>query len=310
MTGKPISVENLYKSFGPRAVFENTSMEIDAASVFGLVGLNGSGKTTFIRLLLGLLRPDRGGARVLGYDPWLHNPEYYRRVGVILEHDGFSGNLTVLRNLRLFAAAKGIAWGRVEEYVDEHWAGTFIHAEIRGSTTKVKHLSRGQKMQCAICRAFLPAPDVLLLDEPTVALDVDAIDHFYSLVRGARDRGATVLISSHQLSAIQELCDTVGMLHDRAVHILAADAKKQKARPWLVRCEGDEKYRGLIEAAAGASAEYSGGGWRFEVSDSDAVIPRIVAALASAGCAITEVRPDEGAIRDKMRTLRSERRER
>ena len=106
---------------------------------------------------------------------------------------------------------------------------------------KVKYLSRGQKMQCAICRAFLSRPDVHFLDEPTVALDVDAIDHFYSLVMRARGRGATVFISSHQLSAIEDLCDSVGMLHNKAITIVASASMGGAGGPvsWMVRCDGD-----------------------------------------------------------------------
>jgi ABC-2 type transport system ATP-binding protein len=303
MTDKTVTVANLYKSFGEHTVFEDTSLNIEAGSVFGLVGLNGTGKTTFIRLLLGLLCPCRGNVRVLGFDPWLHNPEYYRRLGVILEHDGFAGNLTVERNLRVFAEARGVPWSQVETYVEGTWADTFLQKELRGSASKVKHLSRGQKMQCAICRAFLPGAEVFFFDEPTVALDVDAIDHFYSLVRSARDRGATVLISSHQLSAIQDLCDTIGMLHDHGIHILTADARKQKSHSWLVRCAGEDKYRAIIETACGATAEYYNGCWHFAVADAGIVVPKIVSGLAAAGCDIAEVRPDADAIKDKMRTL-------
>ncbi len=303
MADKTVTVVNLCKSFGEHSVFEDTSVDIETGSVFGLVGLNGSGKTTFIRLLLGLLRPGRGNVRVLGFEPWLHKQEYYRRIGVILEHDGFAGNLTVARNLRVFGDAKGLPWRQVEAYVDDQWFGTFIHQELHGSATKVKHLSRGQKMQCALCRAFLPRPDAFFLDEPTVALDVDAIDHFYSLVNSARDRGATVLISSHQLSAIEELCDTVGMLHDRGIHMLKPDDRKQKSQSWLIKCAGDEKCKAIIEAGCGAPAEYYNGCWRFSVADPETIVPKIVSGLAAAGCDITEVSPDEEAIKEKMRTL-------
>lgn len=302
MPHKTVEVEGLYKSFGTHAIFEDAQLALESGTVFGVVGLNGSGKTTFIRLLLGLLRPARGVVRVLGFEPWIHKPEYYRRLGVILEHDGFAGNLTVARNLRLFADAKGIPWKQVEAYVDEHWNTTFIHGELRKAATKVKYLSRGQKMQCGICRAFLSWPDAYFFDEPTVALDVDAIDHFYSLVRTARSRGATVLISSHQLPAIEELCDGVGMLHNRRISIITTGGRT-KTGSWLVRCAADERYRAIIEEACGFPAEHHNDAWHFPVARPEAVIPAMISALVQAGCEITEVRQDSDSIKDRMRTI-------
>ncbi len=298
-----VEISALYKSFGSRAVFENAGVRVETGSVFGLVGLNGSGKTTLIRILLGLLRPDKGAARVLGLNPWLHKPDFYRRIGVILEHDGFAPNLTVARNLRLFAGAKGIPWPRVERYVDEVWAGTFIHAEVRGGSAKVKHLSRGQKMQCAICRAFLGEPEAFFFDEPTVALDVDAIDHFYGLVRQAAARGVTVVISSHQLPAVEELCDRVGMLHDGKISILTSETGGTRSAPWLVRCQDKREFGAIIEQIVGFPADYADGAWRFSAPQAQRLVPRIVSALAGAGCEIQEVRPDADAIKNRMRSV-------
>jgi ABC-2 type transport system ATP-binding protein len=306
MSTTAVEVTGLFKSFGARAVFENAGVRIEAGSVFGLVGLNGSGKTTFIRLLLGLLRPDRGSVRVIGQNPWLHKSDYYRSCGVILEHDGFAGNLTVRRNLRLFADARQIPWSALEGYIDEHWAGTFIYDEMRGRNTRVKHLSRGQKMQCGICRAFLPTPSVFFFDEPTVALDVDAIDHFYSLVKHARSRGATVIISSHQLPAIEELCDRVGMLHGHGISMLTPESGRLSNAPWLVRCGGAEEYRAIIENVVGCGASYVNGCWHFSVNNGDVAIPKIVSALVGAGCEIAEVRPDTDALKRMMKTVGGE----
>jgi ABC-2 type transport system ATP-binding protein len=301
-----ISVENISKSFGKNVVFENCSVSVDVGSVFGLVGLNGSGKTTFIRMLLGLLKPDSGGLSVLGHDPWKHESGYFRRLGVILDHDGFTGNLTIAENLDLFAKAKGMAASAVASYVDEHWKNTFLHHEFFGGKKKVKFLSRGQKMQCAICRAFLAGPSVCFLDEPTVALDVDAVDHFYSLVEHARSRGATVLISSHQLSAIEDLCDTVGMLHNRCVTIVKAPGASGGAAVWTVACDNDERFGGIIANVTGLPAVFRDNAWHFEVKDPAALVPEIISRLVAGGCRIRGVCEAAGALKNKMRISRSQ----
>jgi ABC-2 type transport system ATP-binding protein len=302
MSNTVIEVKNLFKSFGKHIIFDGASVSIEAGRVFGLVGLNGSGKTTLIRLLLGLLRPDQGSILVLGFDPWQHKAEYFRQLGVILDSDGFAGNMTVAQNLKIFAEAKRMTWRQVEEYVDEFWHDTFIAGEIRGGRKKVKLLSRGQKMQCGICRAFLSWPAAYFLDEPMVALDVDASEHFYRLVKRAQSRGSTILISSHQLQAIEELCDAVGMLHNRSISILKSGAEEASPKPWFVRCGGEEKFGKVIESICGLPPVYNDGSWHFTVLEPETAVPRIVSGLVAAGCDIAEVGPETDNLKDRMRT--------
>lgn len=205
-----IDVKNLCRSFGKKPILKDISLQVGDGSIYGLVGLNGAGKTTLIRILLGLLRRDGGAAAVNGFDPWRHQAEFYKTIGVALEGDGFCGNLTVGDNLKIFAAAKGVAWAEAERYLEEYWGGT----EIITSAKKVKFLSRGQKVQCGLCRAFLGWPKACFFDEPVVSLDFWAYEHFKTLAREAKSRGAALFISSHQLEIIDDLCDRVGLLKD------------------------------------------------------------------------------------------------
>ncbi|MDR2578878.1 MAG: ABC transporter ATP-binding protein [Chitinispirillales bacterium] len=205
-----INIANLNRSFGNNPVLRDVSLRIEGGSAYGLVGLNGAGKTTLIRVLLGLLRKNGGVVEVAGFDPWLHRPEFYRAVGASFESDGFFGNLTVRENLRIFAAAKGISPEESDKYFEEYWGETDIFA----ATRKTKFLSRGQKVQCGLCRAFLGRPRVLFFDEPAVSLDFLAYEHFKLMARKAKSQGAALLISSHQLEVIDDLCDRVGLLRD------------------------------------------------------------------------------------------------
>jgi ABC-2 type transport system ATP-binding protein len=305
MPNPVITVDNISKGFDKNVIFEKCSVSIDQGAVFGLVGLNGTGKTTFIRMLLGLLKPANGTISVLGHDPWKHETAYFRKLGVMLDHDGFTGNLGIAENLSLFADAKGMGRHQVRAYVEEYWKSTFLYDEYFSAKKKVKFLSRGQKMQCAICRAFLSWPQVYLLDEPTVALDVDAIDHFYSLVKNARDRGATVLISSHQLSAIEDLCDTVGMLRDRNVTIVKSPGSAGGTASWMVRCAGDERFGKIIERICGFPAVFRDSAWHFEVRDPATAIPEIVRLLVSEGCSIFGVGTHAGSLKDRIKLSRS-----
>ncbi|MDR3012115.1 MAG: ABC transporter ATP-binding protein [Chitinispirillales bacterium] len=205
-----IDAKNLSRAFGSSLILKNISLQVSGGSVYGLVGLNGAGKTTLIRVLLGLIEKDGGSVEVAGFDPWRHQTEFYRMVGAALESDGFFGNLTVKENLRIFAAAKGIGEKQADEYFEKYWGETDIYT----STKKVKHLSRGQRVQCGLCRAFLGWPTIYFFDEPTVNLDFLAYEHFKSMAHEAKSRGAALLISSHQLEVIDDLCERVGLLRN------------------------------------------------------------------------------------------------
>jgi len=279
-----IDVADLRRSFGKSQVLKDVSLRIGSGSVYGLVGLNGAGKTTLIRVLLGLIRRDGGSVSVCGFDPWRHETAFYRAAGVTLESDGFCGNLGVRDNLRLFAAAKGVPWGEAERYFGEYWAGT----DIYGSTRKVKYLSRGQRTQCGLARAFLGWPRVYFFDEPVVSLDIKAYGHFKAMVMEAKSRGAAAVVSSHQLEAIDDLCDRAGLLRDGAIEEL--DRGGGRAR-WLVRTDGavGGDWGGVIGGCGGVDITVNDNEWTFSIGD-EAGIPAVVAALVGAGCGVCEVR--------------------
>ncbi|MGB7569065.1 MAG: ABC transporter ATP-binding protein [Chitinivibrionales bacterium] len=302
MTLPVIHCDRLVKKFGKNVVIEDCSFDIAQGSIFGLVGLNGAGKTTLIRVLLGLLKPSGGAVSVLGRVPWDHSESLYQRTGVVLENDGFSGNMTVKDNLRIFAAAKGLTWESVKGYVREFWADTFIHDEMFGPSKRVKYLSRGQRMQCSVCRAFLGWPEVYLFDEPTVALDVAAYDHFCFMCRIARGLKGTMIISSHQLSAIEELCDLVGILDNKKLHMLDSGAQSPEGGPWTIVMENVPGSKEIIESAAGSAASYYEGAWHVALQTPRTTVPDVVARLVRAGCGILEVRPEKQDLKDRIRT--------
>jgi ABC-2 type transport system ATP-binding protein len=299
-----IQCENLVKQFGKHVVIDNCSFAISHGSIFGLVGLNGAGKTTLIRVLLGLLKPSGGSVSVLGRVPWEHGEALYERCGAVLENDGFSGNLDIKDNLRIFAAAKRLAWNDVEAYVREFWADTFIHGEIIGQSKskKVKFYSRGQRMQCSLCRAFLGWPEVYLFDEPTVALDVEAYDHFCFMCRVARSRNSAMIISSHQLSAIEELCDMVAVLDNKKLCLLDDGSEANGGGPWTIVTKNEPGLKEIIERVSCSVASYSEGAWHVILQAPLTMVPEIIARLVQAGCGILEVRPEKQNLKGKIRT--------
>jgi ABC-2 type transport system ATP-binding protein len=293
-----ISVLGLSKSFGRYSILEDISLEINEGEVYGLVGLNGAGKTTLIRLLLGVLKPLRGTISVLGGDPWAHDASLHRRTGVVLENDGFWGNLTFEQNMKIFAAAKGIAWKDGARYIEEHWSLTNLYKNKKA----VKFFSRGQRMQCALCRAFLGWPAAYFFDEPAVALDVDAYDHFKKLVAAARDRGAAFCISSHQLNAIDDLCGRAGMLHDKKLAELTRGTGRQDGNePWTIAADRKTEWAAIIGSVCGTEPRWENGEWRFAVQNAAEKIPSLIRRLVEAGCAVRKAAPVQNEFSEAIR---------
>lgn len=293
-----VTVENIAKYFGAKEVLKDLSLTLKAGTVFGLVGLNGTGKTTLIRILLGLLQAESGNCSVLGMNPALHEKRFYQRVGVVLEHNGFFGNLTVRDNLSFFTEARGISKDQLNEYFSHYWSKT----DIGRDTRSVKYFSRGQKMQCALSRAFLGWPEIFFLDEPVVALDLEAYDQFCDMVRTAQSRGATVIISSHQLDTIEELCTSVGILENGSVKILEELNRNRKEVLWLIKTDNSSEYKRQIEEVIGKPVTFHNGTWRFTLSgEGNRVIPKVISRLVSCGASVYEVRTEKKSFRKSIR---------
>jgi len=198
-----INANGISKKFGDKFIASDISLNISAGEVVGLVGLNGAGKTTLLRLLLGLINADSGFAEILNERVSPKNSSVLRKVGVILENDGFNGNLTFAENMSFFAKIKGMDGKNLQNYLDENWA------ELLRKKNAVKSFSKGEKMQCAIARAFLNEPKAIILDEPTTGLDYEQCEKLFTMTKSAQKNGAAVIISSHNFFALDKLCTRV-----------------------------------------------------------------------------------------------------
>jgi ABC-type multidrug transport system ATPase subunit len=290
-----IVADTISKAFGKHVVLDGVSLSIQGGTVYGLVGLNGAGKTTALRLLLGLLSPDSGSTSVLTKTSKSKREQIYRRCGVVLDHDGFWGNMTIMENLKFYADAKGLDRDKLHNYLMENWEET----GLLKITKQVRHLSRGQKMQCALCRAFMGNPEALFLDEPVLALDIHAYSHFCTLIKKAQERNAAIIISSHQLELIDELCDRVGFLNDKKL----TEIKRQNTPMWTVQADHKDEYRGILEQCGAVNITYHEG-WNFMIEDLDK-IPCIVSMLAGVGCKIYGVFQTGNAFSSAIRTFAS-----
>jgi ABC-type multidrug transport system ATPase subunit len=189
-----IDVRNLSKKFGTRRVVDGLDLQVAAGEICGFLGANGSGKTTTIRMLCGLLTPDAGEGKCLGFDVVREASRIRREAGYMTQHFGFYEDLTVFENLDFVAS--------VYEMPDRREAVADI-MERMGLTARAKQLagqlSGGWKQRLALAACVLHRPKLLLLDEPTAGVDVKARREFWDLIHDLAGQGLTVLVSTHYM---------------------------------------------------------------------------------------------------------------
>lgn len=199
-----IELTHLQKNYGRHTAVESLDLSIHPGSVFGLIGPNGAGKTTTLRMILDVIRPTSGSVRVLGEDPRTAGPRLRRRVGFIPGELRLDGRMTGRRMLDFYAEVSGPV---PADAIDR--LASRLGLDL---TRQVRTLSKGNKQKLGIVQAFMHEPELLVLDEPTSGLDPLVQREFLQLVREARERGQTVLLSSHVLSEIQQTADAVAVL--------------------------------------------------------------------------------------------------
>lgn len=203
-----IETENLTKRYGDFVAVDNLNLAVEAGEVFGLLGPNGSGKTTTILMLLGLTEPSAGRVRVLGYDPVRRPLSVKARVGYLPDEVGFYERLTARQNLRYIARLNDLPREETEERIEESIERLGLSAAI---DKEVGAFSRGMRQRLGVAEVLLKEPEIIVMDEPTVGLDPEAARLFLRIIHGLREDGITVLLSSHLLPQVQAVCDRVGL---------------------------------------------------------------------------------------------------
>jgi ABC-2 type transport system ATP-binding protein len=204
-----IETLNLSKIYpGGTVGLRDLSITVEEGDIFGFLGPNGAGKTTTLLIILGLLEPDAGAARVFGRN-YGDDAGVRKRSGVLLDSHGLYETMTLRENLRFFARLYGVSSPETRADSAAEQAGLSDRLD-----TRLGELSHGLKRRSALARALVNSPDVLFLDEPTTGLDPEAQVGFRELLlKLNRERGTTVFLNSHNLEEVQKLCGRVGVLH-------------------------------------------------------------------------------------------------
>jgi ABC-2 type transport system ATP-binding protein len=200
----PIEVAGLVKKFGSFAALDGLDLEVRAGEVHGFLGPNGSGKSTTIRVLLGLLRPTSGAVRLLGGDPWTDAVALHRRLAYVPGDVNLWPQLTGGETIDLL--------GRLRGGLDPSRKAKLLDRFDLDPTKRARAYSKGNRQKVALVAALASDAELLILDEPTSGLDPLMEELFRECVNEERDRGRTVLLSSHILSEVEALCDRVSII--------------------------------------------------------------------------------------------------
>ncbi len=199
-----IAVRDLRKRYGSLTAVDGVSFDVAEGEVFGILGPNGAGKTTTLEMIEGMRPIDEGSATIDGVDVRANPREVKRRIGIQLQASAFFDELTLLELLDLF----GRLYGRAVDPM-----ALLADVELTDKAkSQVRTLSGGQKQRFSIASALVNEPRVLFLDEPTTGLDPQARRHLWALVQTLRNRGHTVVLTTHYMEEAEELCDRVAIM--------------------------------------------------------------------------------------------------
>ena len=203
---KIIEVNGLTKYYGSKRGINDVSFQVEEGEIFGFLGPNGAGKTTTIRLLMALLRANAGTARIAGLDCWQNSVEIKRLIGYLPGEPALDPNLTGGQILEYFGHLRG--------GVDQAYLKQLIQRFDLDPTRKFRQYSSGNKRKVVLIQAFMHRPRLLILDEPTNALDPLNQQEFDRMIREVRDEGRTVFLSSHILTEVESTCTRVAIIRE------------------------------------------------------------------------------------------------
>lgn len=225
-----IQVEHISKTFGQQKAVDDVSFEVEPGEIFGLLGPNGAGKTTSIRIMLDIFKPDSGKVAILG---GAMTEAKKNRIGYLPEERGLYQDIPLERCLVYLATLKGLspadARNRIGMYLDR-----FDLADSRKK--KVKELSKGMQQKAQLITTIVHEPEIVIIDEPFSALDPVNTQMVKDLLRDLRDRKITILMCTHQMHQVEELCDRLVLIHEGRAMLYGAldDIRRRFARPELI----------------------------------------------------------------------------
>jgi ABC-2 type transport system ATP-binding protein len=304
-----ITVENLTKIYGTRAALDHVSFEVPEREIFGFVGPNGAGKTTTLRILAALLEPTQGRAFIGGADVTRDRDKVHSRIGYMPDFFGVYDQLTVGEYLDFYAACYQLPKQRRQKIVDDLLALIGL-SERKGQL--VDTLSRGLKQRVCLARALVHDPAVLLLDEPASGLDPRARVEMREILKELRGMGKTIIISSHILPELTELCTMIGIIDHGRMRatgpVAEVIARLTSGRRLRIKVLGpNEEAAGILTPLPSIQkVEVTDGLIEAEFQGDEAGASDILLALTKAGVRVTSFSEIEGGLEDAFLKATSE----
>ncbi len=244
-----IKVEGLTRSYGDFTAVDQVSFQIGKGEVIGLLGHNGAGKTTIMKVLTGFLEPDRGRIEIDGLDIAEHRTEVQRKIGYLPENCPVYPEMTVIDYLEYIASLHGLDSPAQQQAVAEAIRETRLEPK---ATQLINTLSRGYRQRVGVAQAILHRPQLLILDEPTNGLDPSQIQHMRSLIK-TQAENATVLISTHVLQEVQAVCDRAIIINNGHIALDARLDELQSSRRLILTVKPAQRVEDLLNEVAGVS---------------------------------------------------------
>jgi ABC-2 type transport system ATP-binding protein len=288
----PIEARGLVKRYGDITAVDGVDLTVDAGDIFGYLGPNGAGKTTSLRMLLGLIRPTAGSARLFGRDPHVDGARALDGVAGFVEGPRFYPYLAARKNLRLLADLDGGASrSRIDEVLE------IVELSDRAKD-RVGGYSHGMRQRLGIAASLLREPRLLLLDEPTTGLDPAGMRDMRELVKRLASQGITILLSSHILAEVEELCNRVAIIRKgRIIYEGRLDELLESAGgEYRLRTSDQERARALLLAHGVEGVEAVGDELRFRAERPD--VEAISIALGRAGIGIAALVPHTATLEE------------
>jgi ABC-2 type transport system ATP-binding protein len=297
MENTVIETSGLTKRFGNGVLaVDSVDMSVRRGEVYGFLGPNGAGKTTTLRMLLGLIRPSSGSAQIAGHKPG--DPAGLARIGSLIEGPGFYPYLSGRENLRVIADYASVDGRRVDEVLD------MVELTSRAGR-KFGTYSTGMKQRLGVAAALIKDPDLLILDEPTNGLDPQGMAEMRKLIKDIGQGERTVVLSSHLLGEVEQICDRVGVISGGRL-VTQSTVQELIGEPGvLVRAEPVDRAQDVLNRIFGAEAVSRRDGAIYLKTDPSHSVD-INRQLMSSGVGVSELRPVERSLEEVFFQLTGE----
>jgi ABC-2 type transport system ATP-binding protein len=291
MDERPVAARGLVKRYGHVLATDGIDLTVERGDVYGFLGPNGAGKTTTLRILLGLIRPDAGTVRLFGRDPHRDAPSALEGVAGFVEEPRFYPYLSGRTNLELLAAFDG---GVGRSTIDE--ALELVELEGRAGD-RVGGYSQGMRQRLGIAASLLRNPRLLLLDEPTNGLDPGGMRDMRNLIRRLAEEGITILLSSHLLYEVEDLCNRVAIVRDGRIVYEGTmdDLHGGRATEYRLRVTDHDRARTVLEHHPGVASVVDNGAELVFSADETTVVA-VSRALVEAGVGIAALIPEAASL--------------